>query len=468
MEQLSGQDASFLYFETPNSHMHVASMALYDQSTAPDKRVRFRDLTDNIRKRLHLAKCFRRRLVELPMAVDHPYWIEDKDFDLEFHIRHIALPPPGDWAQLCKQSARLHSFPLNRAHPLWEMTVISGLKNIPNTPDGAFAVLLKIHHAAIDGASGAALTEVIHDESAKIRGIPLPDTPWAGENEPSVIELGMRTLNNNVTQPFRFAEVLSRTVPAMQRAAQSLPELTQRAAIPKTRFNAPVTAHRIMEGREYPLADMRTVKQAVDGATINDVVLTVVGGALRKYLTREDELPDASLVAMAPINVRTASEANTEGNKVAAMTAELGTHIDDPLDRLAAVRSSTHQSKSLTNAIGARLMTDYSQFVPAQLASLAARMYTTYGMSERAAPPFNCVVTNVPGPQKPLYMSGARLISTYGMGPLFDGMGLMFPVFSYNGNITIALTSCREMLPDPAAMADYLDEAFDELRAAAA
>lgn len=470
MQQLSGQDASFLYFETPNTHMHITSMALYDQSTAPNKRVRFRDLTDNIRKRLHLAKCFRRRLVELPLAVDHPYWIEDKDFDLEYHVRHVALPPPGDWAQLCKQSARLHSFPLNRTHPLWEMTVISGLKDIPHTPDGAFAVLLKVHHAAIDGASGAALTEVIHDTSAKVRGIPLPDTPWAGENEPSVIELGMRTLNNNLAQPLRFAEVLSRTVPAMQRVAQSLniSELTQRTAIPKTRFNAPVTAHRIMDGREYSLADMRSMKKAVEGATINDVVLSVVGGALRKYLTRLDELPDASLVAMAPINVRTESEANTEGNKVAAMTADLATHLDDPVARLVAVREATHRSKLLTNAIGARLMTDYSQFVPAQLASLAARLYTTYGMSERTAPPFNCVVTNVPGPQRPLYMSGARLISTYGLGPLFDGMGLIFPVFSYNGNITIAFTSCREMLPDPKTLADFLDETFDELRAAVA
>ena len=469
MEQLGGQDASFLYFETPATHMHIASVALYDQSSAPGGRVRFRDLVDNVRKRLHLAKCFRRRVVEVPLQLDHPYWLEDRHFDLEYHVRHIALPPPGDWRQLCRQSARLHSFPLDRAHPLWEMTIISGLKDVSGSPEGAFAVLLKVHHAAIDGVTGAALTEVIHDESPKPARTPLPDKIWAGEPEPSAPELMARTFGNNVLQPFRFAEVLSRTLPAMQRASASLPSaaLAGRLNVPRTRFNAPVTAHRVMDGRCYPLAAMRRIKRAVDGATINDAVLTVIGGALRRYLQAHDELPDVGLSAMAPINVRGADESAAEGNRVAAMTAGLGTEIDDPLERLAAVRDGTRQSKALTDAIGARLMTDYSRFIPAQLASLAARLYTTYGMAERALPAFNCVVSNIPGPQKPLYLSGAKLLRTYGLGPLFDGMGLIFPVFSYDGGITLSFTSCREMLPDPERLAEALDESFQSLESAA-
>ena len=468
MEQLGGQDASFLYFETPATHMHIASVALYDQSSAPGGRVRFRDLVDNVRKRLHLAKCFRRRVVEVPLQLDHPYWLEDRHFDLEYHVRHIALPPPGDWRQLCRQSARLHSFPLDRAHPLWEMTVISGLKSIAGEPEGAFAVLLKVHHAAIDGVTGAALTEVIHDESPKPARVPLPDKIWAGEPEPSAPELMARTFGNNVLQPFRFAEVLSRTLPAMQRASASLPSaaLAGRLNVPRTRFNAPVTAHRVMDGRCYPLAAMRRIKRAVDGATINDAVLTVIGGALRRYLQAHDELPEVGLSAMAPINVRGADESAAEGNRVAAMTAGLGTEIDDPLERLAAVRDGTRQSKALTDAIGARLMTDYSRFIPAQLASLAARLYTSYGMAERALPAFNCVVSNIPGPQKPLYLSGAKLLRTYGLGPLFDGMGLIFPVFSYDGGITLSFTSCREMLPDPERLAEALDESFQSLDSA--
>ncbi|MCY4214594.1 MAG: wax ester/triacylglycerol synthase family O-acyltransferase [Gammaproteobacteria bacterium] len=474
MEQLSGQDASFLYFETPAAPMHIGSVALYDQSSAPGGRVRFRDLVDNVRKRLHLARCFRRRVVEVPLQLDHPYWLEDRHFDLEYHVRHIALPPPGDWRQLCRQAARLHSHPLDRSHPLWEMTVISGLKNIEGVPETAFALLLKVHHAAIDGASGAALTEVIHDESPKPSQVPLPDRIWVGQPEPSAPELMARTFGNNVLQPFRFAEVLSRTVPAMQRVSASLrnADLAGHAAsrmnVPRTRFNASVTAHRVMDGRCYALEAMRRIKRAVDGATINDAVLTVIGGALRRYLQARDELPDRSLSAMAPINVRSADESAAEGNRVAAMTASLGTEIDDPLQRLAAVRDGTRQSKALTDAIGARLMTDYSRFIPAQLASLAARLYTSYGMAERALPAFNCVVSNVPGPQQPLYMSGAKLLRTHGLGPLFDGMGLIFPVFSHDGGITLSFTSCREMLPDPERLAEALDESFHALESATA
>ncbi len=468
MEQLSGQDASFLYFETPATHMHIGSVALYDQASAPGGRVQFRALADNVRKRLHLAKCLRRRLVEVPLGMDHPYWLEDGDFDLEYHVRHIALPPPGDWRQLCRQTARLHSFPLDRSHPLWDMTVISGLKDIAGLPEGAFAVLLKVHHAAVDGASGAALTEVIHDEAAKPKQLPLPDRLWAGEPEPNPLELMARTFANNALQPFRFAEVLARTWPAMQTAATSLPDGALEASrpAPRTRFNQPVSAHRVFDGRCYALAAMRRMKRAAPDLTINDAVLAIIGGALRKYLAAKDELPGDSLRAMAPINVRSAAEAGAEGNKVAAMTVSLHTEIADPLQRLAAVHESAQRSKALTNAIGARLMTDYSRFIPAQLAALAARLYTSYGMAKRTVPAFNCVVTNVPGPQKPLYMSGARLLRTHGLAPVFDGMGLIFPVLSYDGEITISFTSCRDMLPDPERLANHLDESFHELETA--
>ena len=480
MEQLGGQDASFLYFETPATHMHLASVALYDQSTAPGGRVRFRDLVDNVRKRLHLAKCFRRRVLEVPLQLDHPYWLEDRHFDLEYHVRHIALPPPGDWRQLCRQSARLHSFPLDRAHPLWEMTVISGLKEVAEPgegtllpskemPEGAFALLTKVHHAAIDGVSGAALTEVMHDESPKPARVPLPDKIWAGEPEPSAPELMARTFGNNLLQPFRFAEVLSRTVPAMQSLSTSVPrdQIAGRLNVPRTRFNAPVTAHRVMDGRCYPLAAMRRIKRAVDGATINDAILTVIGGALRLYLQAHGELPDQGLSAMAPVNVRSADGSAVEGNRVTAMTAALRTDVADPVERLAAVRDGTRQSKALNDAIGARLMTDYARFIPAQLASLAARLYTSYGMAAHAPPAFNCVVSNIPGPQKPLYLSGAKLLRTYGLGPLFDGMGLIFPVFSYDGGVTLSFTSCRGMLPDPERLAEALDESFQSLDSAA-
>jgi WS/DGAT/MGAT family acyltransferase len=466
MQQLSAQDASFIYAETSRAHMHVGTFALYDPSSAPGGLVRFRDITANIERRLHLAKCFRRKLITVPADADHPYWIEDRDFDLEFHVRHVALPPPGDWRQLTRQVARLHSFPLDRSKPLWDMTVISGLGGLHSLPSGAFALVLKIHHAAIDGASGAALTEVLHDLEPGPASIPPPDVAWRGEPDPQPLELMTRTAWNNFTQPFRMAEVWSKAAPAMRRVAETVREQTPAAAapVPRTRFNARITPHRVFDARRYPLDVLRSIKQNVDGATINDVVLSLVGGALRRFLNAHSELPDTSLIAMAPINVRTDAERNSEGNQVAAMLAGLGTDIDNDMDRLAAVRDGTRRSKALTNAIGARLMTDYAKYVPAQLAALAARLSVAAAVSERGNPPFNCVVTNVPGPQHALYMCGARLDSLYGLGPVSDGVGVIFGVFSYCGNLTIAASACREMLPDCDRLMDHLDATFDNMR----
>lgn len=468
MQQLSGQDASFLYTETTKSPMHIGAIAIYDQSTLPGGVQRFKDILKYIEQRLHLARTFRQKLVNVPFSLDHPYWIEDKDFDLEFHVRHIRLPAPGDWRQLCIQAARLHARPLDLTKPLWEFTVIEGLDSIPGLPRGCYAILSKIHHACIDGVSGVDLTQAIHDLTQIPGSIPPPKQPWVGEDAPTPFELLARASLNNALQPFRFAEVVARTVPALGRIGQLMnnPERSRALPVPRTRFNRSIGAHRVVEGRKFDLAEVRAIKSTIKAATVNDVILTVVGGALRKYLAAKNEVPAEPMVAMAPISVRSQGERNSMGNQVAAMTVALGTHIADPVERLKAVHESASSSKEMTNAIGAKLMTDYSRFIPSTTAALATRLYAQLGMAERMAPPFNCVVTNVPGPQVPLYSTGARLVTQYGLGPIFDGMGLIFPVFSYCGHITVSFTSCRDMLPDPEFLADCLQESFDELRAA--
>jgi WS/DGAT/MGAT family acyltransferase len=287
-----------------------------------------------------------------------------------------------------------------------------------------------------------------------------------GEDPPTPFELLTRASLNNALQPFRFAEVMARTVPALGRlgALMSNPERPRALPVPRTRFNRAIGAHRVVEGRKFDLAEVRAIKSTIKGATVNDVILTVVGGALRKYLAAKNEVPAEPLVAMAPISVRSQGERNSMGNQVAAMNVALGTHIADPIERLTSVHESAASSKEMTNAIGAKLMTDYSRFIPSTTAALATRLYTQLGMAERIAPPFNCVVTNVPGPQVPLYSTGARLVTQYGLGPVFDGMGLIFPVFSYCGHITVSFTSCRDMLPDPEFLAECLQESFEELR----
>ena len=468
MEQLSGMDASFLYFETPNQPMHIGGLCVYDPATAPGGFVRFKDILGTIESRLHLARTFRQRVVRVPLDLDHPYWVNDADFDIEFHVRHIALPKPGDWRQLCIQTARLHARPLDTTKPLWEFYVIEGLDNVGGLPDGSFAIVSKIHHAAIDGVSGAEITGAIHDLEPN-GAVPPPTGPWLADRDPSAAELMMRTWANNVRQPFRFARVLADTVPAVARVTRGVREerFTATHPVPRTRFNGTVSPHRVVDGRSFNLGVIKGIRKAVPGATVNDVVLTVVGGALRRYLSAHNELPETSTVAMAPISVRDKNQKGAQGNRVSAMAVQLHSDIPDPLDRLNTVNAGTVRSKALTEAVGAKLMTDFSQFIPSSLAGLAARLYTRAGLANRIRPVFNCVVTNVPGPQVPLYSGGARLVTQFGLGPVVDGMALIHPVFSYCGEITISFTSCREIMPDPEFYAACIEESFHELREAA-
>jgi WS/DGAT/MGAT family acyltransferase len=469
MHQLSGLDASFLYFETPNAPMHIAGLAIYDPTASPRGEISYQDVLKNTEERLHLARCFRRRLVHVPLNLDHPYWIEDPDFDLEFHVRHSALPKPGGWRELCALVERIHARPLDLKKPLWELYFIEGLDGVEGLPRGSFAILTKIHHAAIDGVSGAELTAAIHDLRPDARPAP-PETPWRAESEPTPFELLARTYGNNVLRPFRLARVLSQSVPAAQRLTAHLMSRRYEAPrpVPRTRFNGTITPHRVMEGRSFPLDVIRAIRKRIEGATVNDVVLAICGGSLRRYLASRSELPSDPLLAMAPISTRRPDEPGTEGNLVSQMIVPLATDVADPLERLRAVRRATEQSKELTQAVGARLLTDYTQFIPSAVAGLAARTASQMGIANRATPLFNTVITNVPGPQVPLYAYGARLVANYGMGPLADGMGLIHPVFSYCGALTISVTSCREMLPDPEFYAECLERSFEELQDAAA
>ncbi|MCP3983527.1 MAG: wax ester/triacylglycerol synthase family O-acyltransferase [bacterium] len=464
MQQLSGMDASFLYTETANAPNHIGSFAIYDQSTAPNGRVTFKQILANVERRLHLARCFRQKLVRAPMNLDHPYWLEDPEFNLEFHVRHIALPHPGDWRQLCIQVARIQSRPMDLSKPLWEMYVIEGLDNVDDVPTGSFAVMTKIHHAAIDGVSGAELAGAIHDMSPDAEPAP-PDEDWQPEREPSYLEMAARTTLNNIRNPFRLMRTAGETVPGLTNFFGSSPEdeIDEVKEVPRTRFNGTISCHRVVEGRNFSLQDIRDIRKRIPGATVNDVILTVCGGALRKYLEFHRELPDEPLVAMAPISVRSDDETGTAGNRISAMSVTLYSDEADPLERLRKVQRGTKASKKTAEAIGAQTMTDVAQFMPGMLTGLAARLYTRLGLANAIKPFCNTVITNVPGPQIPLYFTGARMCALYGMGPVLDGMGIIHPVFSCSGRISISVTACRKMLPDPGFYADCIRASFDDL-----
>ena len=468
MEQLSGLDATFINMETRSAPTHVGGLAIYDQSTAPEGHVTFKGILSNLESRLHLARCFRQKIVRVPFGFDHPYWIEDPEFDLEFHVRHIALPKPGDWRQLCIQAARLHARPLDLDKPLWEMYVIEGLDHVDGLPEGSFAILTKIHHAAIDGVSGVEMTAAIHDLTPDATP-PRPDRPWVPESEPTLLELALRSTVNNIRQPIRFARIVSEAAPPAIRALlQPRDENVEKSAtVPRTRFNGRVSPHRVFEAKSFSLADVKQVRKSVEGATVNDVILAVCGGALRKYLDHHNELPRETLSAFAPISTRTEAQKGQAGNQVSGMFVELHTDEGDPMKRLEKVYRSTVSSKEMSKAVGARSMTDVTQTMPGALAGISGRLVARTGLMSRMRPIANCVVTNIPGPQIPLYFTGAKMVANFGLGLPMEGLGLFHIVLSYNGAITVSVTACRDQLPDPEFYAECLEESFRDLRKAA-
>ena len=469
MQQLSGQDASFIYLDSTQGRTHVGMLGIYDQSTAPSAKVRFKDIIGHVESRLGTAGVFRQKLVRVPMDLDNPWWVDDEDFDIEFHVRHIALPRPGDWRQFCILVARLHSRPLDMARPLWEMNVIEGLNNIPWLPKSSFAIYTKMHHAAVDGHTGTEITAGMHDTSPEPAPRP-PRTRWRPEPGPGQAGILVRAGLNNVITPVRMARHVFGAAPGLAKTVLKRftgGEGDERMRVPRTRFNGKITQHRVVDGTRFSLEEVSRVRVAVAGSTVNDVVLSIAGGALRRYLEAKDELPGDSLVAFAPINVRRENERNTGGNQVSLMRAALRTDIADPVERLAAVHRGTSRSKEITNAIGARELTDLNKYTPPATLALAGRLITRAALLSRT-PLVNCVVTNVPGAQVPLYLNGARLLSMGGLGPIVNGMGLIIVVVSYNGELTMTLTSDREMVPDPAFFTECINESWSALKSAAA
>ncbi len=467
MRQLAGLDASFLYMETPNAPMHIAGLGIYDPSTAPGGKLRYKEIVENVHRRILPLPIMTQRLMTVPMELDHPYWFTDGTFDPEFHIRHIALPKPGDWRQLCILVSRLHARPLDRNRPLWELYIIEGLDNVEGIPKGSFAMFTKTHHAAVDGTSSVELTVATHDLSPDYHSSEAPVIVNV-DRRPSGAELVLRSTLNNIRKPFHFIGVARNTVPGLARAATGLSRgrLHRVTSIPRTRFNGTVSPHRVFDAINVPLEQVKQIKNALPGATVNDAAITIVGGAMRKYLQAHDELPDETLAAMAPINVRSDKD-TTGGNIVSTMTVQMRTDIEGAMERLQAVHDSTRDAKELSNAIGARAMTDYTEFIPSILTAEAARLASRLGLANRIRPQYNCVITNVPGPSVPIYSTGAKLVATYGTGPVVDGLGLFHAIGSYCGQFMISATCCRVMMPDPGFYRECLQESFDELLAAA-
>lgn len=473
MKQLGNQDAGFVYNETPTTPMHIAGLGIYDQSTAAGGRLGHKDILKYVQDRIHIAPIFRYKFVEVPFGLDKPYWIEDPDFDIEFHIRHIALPKPGDWRQLCILVSRLNSRPLDFSRPLWEAYIIEGLDNVEGLPKGSFAIMVKVHHAIVDGASGQAIFGALHDLSPTAPPS-VPDKPMTVDREPTTLELIGRALPNMVSRPLQQTTAIYRKAPNLIRGAIKLyrgaMESGAKLRVPQTRFNYAITPHRVFDGTFFSLDDVKYIKNAVGhGTTVNDVMLSIVAGGMRKYLTKHNELPEESLCAMLPQDIRSAADKGF-GNKVGGIFADLHTDIDNPIDRLLAIHESTNQAKHLAEELDTSVIIQnyMGGFLNPKMGRRLNRLMQSTRVMERFGPfACNTMITNVPGPNFPLYHAGAQMVAYWGIPPLMDCLGLGHAIFSYCGRISLSAMACREMMPDPGFYIECLNDAFDEMLAAA-
>ena len=470
MEQLSGLDGWFLAMETSSVYGHVGSVCIVDakDSQGVEPLLTLERLTRFIESRLPLVPVFRQRLVTVPLGLDHPYLIDDPDFDIEFHIRELALPAPGNDRQLSEQVGRLHSRPLDRSRPLWELYLITGLEG------GRAAIYNKIHHAAIDGVSGGDILTAVLDTSPE--GRPLPEFGvFEGEQPPAQTWMLGKSLFALARQPMQAARVvteLARSVPGLASVvgpalAQRLPgrdddDVLPTAGLhaPGTPFNAPVSPHRRWAFTDLPLSEVKSLRAGTD-LTVNDVVMALCTGALRRWLELHEALPTAPLVAAVPVSVRTTDQEGSLGNKVSMMLAPLPTNLSNPGERLEAMHEAMRAAKEQHGALPASLLADVTQFAMPALANQAWRLAAKLRLMERVNP-WNLFISNVPGPNVPLYYAGAKLLAYYPVSALVDGQGLNITVMSYLGSLYFGLVSCRQLVPDLDVMAEFL---HDELKA---
>jgi diacylglycerol O-acyltransferase / wax synthase len=480
MRQLTSLDAQFLALESSNQTGHVAGLAILDPSTKPSGEFTFQDICRLMEERLPLLPPLRWRLVEVPFGLDYPYWLDDADFDLDFHVRELALPPGGRDEKLAEQVARIVSRPLDRSRPLWELYLIHGLE------DGQVGMLTKIHHALIDGLSGAEIMGVLFDLAPEGRELPEPQVNGA-DRKPSDLEMLTRGLMGVPRYPLRMLRSLPRALPNLDESpvfagipgTSLIAKVTDRLTrplsnretgvlahttykAPRTCFNGRISPHRRFAFGQLELDEVKEVKNK-HRCTVNDVVVTICAGAVRSWLLEHDVLPPDPLVVQVPVSVRTDEQLGTYGNRIMLMSAPLFTNEPNAVRRLKRTHEALAAMKEHHRALPAELLQDTNHFIPPAVFARAAR--ATFAISTTAGrPTWNLVVSNVPGPQFPLYCAGARLVANYPVSVITDGMGLNMTVMSYCGKMDFGIVADRDQMPDLWSMLDRLRDSLEELK----
>ena len=458
LDRLSATDASFIVQETGPSHMHIGGVMIFEGPPTP-----YDALLRQVESRLHLVPRYRHKLATPRFEMGRPLWVHDARFNLKYHVRHTALPPPGSEAELKRLTARIFSQRLDRSKPLWEMYLVEGLEG------GRFAIVSKTHHALIDGVSGVDIMTLLFDASRDPEPTPPPAQPWRPEREPTQAELAVAGLRDGLGALLEVADSAVKVVrdplgtfASVQEAAEGLGEVLRAglAPAPPSPLNGPIGPHRHVTWVKNRLEDLKVIKNAF-GGTVNDVVLAVVAGALARWLRgRGVRTEGLELKAGVPVSVRVEQEHNQLGNKITLLVGPLPVYCDDPVERLRIVSHAMRNLKESKQALGAQMIIGLERFAPPTLFAQASRLHFSTRFN-------NLVVTNVPGPQFPLYLLGRELLEMAPVGFLADGFRLIIAIVSYNGQLTLGLMGDYDTLPDLEAIAQHLRDALAELVTAA-
>jgi len=463
MKKLGGIDASFLYMETPETPMHVAGLTFVELPAGHSGNF-YEDYKAHIGRRMHLVPIFSQKLVPVPFEIDHPVWVEDDEVDLDYHVRHLDLPGPGTMEQLEELIGRLHSNFIDRSRPLWEFYVIEGLQS------GQIAIYTKMHHAAVDGGAGMALNSAMYDLTAEPRKVEAPPAKLrtaSKQLDPAML-LGTaytNFLNQQIKViqaiPDVWKTIASFTTPAPGAPLLPQPGQQQLLIAPRTSLNGTITSQRIYAARSMPLAEAKRIAKKA-GVTLNDVVMAICGGALRRYLDDKHDLPDQPLIAFVPVSLR--QPGNTDmNNQVFGMMCSIATDVADPLNRLKAIHASSSSAKQLTGRIKDVAPRDFALFGAPYFLQGLIGLYGRSKIADQLPPAANVCISNVPGPQTALYLAGAKLLTLYPVSIPTHGVGLNITVQSYCGALDFGFTACRRTVPDIRKLADYHLEALREL-----
>lgn len=472
MQPLEGLDAAFLSLEEGHNRLHVAAVLVLDP---PEGRrslfspsTRFTQIRRLVEQRIHLVPALRQRVVPVPFGLYHPLWVDDPDFDLDEHLRRASAPAPGGPRELEELVADLLGRPLDRSRPLWEMLVVEGLG------DGRTAVVVRLHHAILDGVSGASVMAAFFDFRPHGSPVAEPTEPWSPPLLPSSSTLWKQALAGLARQPEAVVGALQRGVDAVVGVAEQNRRLAEVGNHPpptpfrsrRTSLNGSLSDRRRLATLALPLGDAKQVGAAF-GATVNDVVLATVAGAVRRLLERRGEVRLGPLVALVPVSTRSGAGGVSLGNRVGGMLVSLATEVEDPAARLVAISRGTAIAKAQQPMTGGQLVADLAQVAPPAVASRIARWATKLRVFDHLPPMANLIVSSVPGPPVGLYCAGARVAALYPVGPVAEGIGLNVTAMSYQGTLFFGLLGCRRLVPDVEDLPACLTDAFGELVAAA-